>query len=53
MRRPELKTDCPVDEGWVQLKSEAGELLALGQVRRGPRELEMVHPEYRRLQAPV
>jgi tRNA pseudouridine55 synthase len=42
LRRPELKTDCPVSEGWVQLKSERGDLLALGQVRRADAELQVV-----------
>lgn len=42
LRRPELKTDCPVAEGWVQLKSERGELLALGQVRHAQAELQVV-----------
>lgn len=27
---------CPVSEGWVQVKSERGELLALAQVEHGP-----------------
>jgi tRNA pseudouridine55 synthase len=27
---PELRTACPVSEGWVQIKSERGRLLALG-----------------------
>jgi tRNA pseudouridine55 synthase len=42
LRRAELRGDCPVSEGWVQMKSEAGELLALGQVRRGPPELQVL-----------
>lgn len=37
--RVELKTALPVREGWVQVKSESGELLALGQVKEGPGEL--------------
>lgn len=27
---------CPVDRGWVQMKSERGKLLAVGEVRQGP-----------------
>ncbi len=42
LRRAELQGDCPVDEGWLQLKSDGGELLALGQVRRGPPELQIL-----------
>lgn len=30
----DLKDECPVSAGWVQLKSETGELLALGQVQQ-------------------
>jgi len=29
---PDMLRACPVDHGWVQVKSEEGELLALGQV---------------------
>lgn len=39
--RIELKTPPPVREGWVQVKSESGELLALGQVKDGPGELQV------------
>ena len=28
--------ECPVREGWVQVKNESGELLALGMVKPGP-----------------
>ncbi len=42
--RIELKTECPAAEGWVQIKSESGELLALGQVKQGPGEWQ-VHPK--------
>jgi len=31
--RPDLKADCPVNQGWVQVKAENGELLALGEVQ--------------------
>jgi len=34
--RRDLTGDCPVREGWVQIKSGDGELLALAQVERGP-----------------
>ena len=27
---------CPVDKGWVQVKSERGKLLAVGEVQQGP-----------------
>ncbi len=40
--RVELKTECPVREGWIQIKSESGELLALGQVKEGPGELQVL-----------
>lgn len=40
--RVELKTACPVSEGWIQIKSETGELLALGQVKEGPGELQVL-----------
>lgn len=42
LRRDELKTDCPISEGWIQVKSDTGELLALAQVRRGPAELQVL-----------
>jgi tRNA pseudouridine55 synthase len=41
--RPDFTLDCPAREGWVQIKDEAGTLLALGEVTpsaAGPR----VHP---------
>ncbi|MCC6697618.1 MAG: tRNA pseudouridine(55) synthase TruB [Candidatus Hydrogenedentes bacterium] len=28
----DLRADCPIEEGWIQVKSESGELLALGMV---------------------
>jgi len=30
--RSDIADDCPVQEGWVQMKSEAGNLIALGEV---------------------
>lgn len=42
LRREELKTDCPVKEGWIQLKSDRGELLALAQVRTGPGPVQVL-----------
>ncbi len=39
--RVELKTMPAIREGWVQVKSESGELLALGQVKEGPGELQV------------
>jgi tRNA pseudouridine55 synthase len=36
LRGRDLKSGCPVLEGWVQLKSVEGELLALAQVQRVP-----------------
>lgn len=35
---------CPVGKGWVQIKSESGRLLALGEVHAGPMGL-WVHPK--------
>ncbi len=35
LQRKDLKTPCPVTEGWVQVKSEDGDLLALAQVQQG------------------
>jgi tRNA pseudouridine55 synthase len=40
--RLELKTECPTAEGWVQIKSDSGELLALGQVKQGPGEWQVL-----------
>lgn len=34
-----LVEKCPVDHGWVQIKSESGKLLALGEVQHGTAEL--------------
>lgn len=31
--RKDLKADCPIEAGWIQVKSESGELLALGEVQ--------------------
>lgn len=33
LERRDLRADCPTDKGWVQVKSEKGELLALGEVQ--------------------
>ena len=33
LERQDLRGDCPADKGWVQVKSEKGELLALGEVQ--------------------
>lgn len=41
--RKDLMSDCPVQKGWIQLKGNSGELLALGQVEMGPLEL-CIHP---------
>lgn len=35
LERHDLTEDCSVDKGWVQLKSERGELLAMGEVQAG------------------
>ena len=32
----DLVGECPVSEGWVQMKLESGKLLALGQIQMGP-----------------
>ena len=42
LRRAELKSDCPVTEGWIQVKSDRGELLALAQVEKGPAEIQVL-----------
>jgi len=42
LRRAELKEDCPVTEGWIQVKSDRGELLALAQVEKGPAEIQVL-----------
>ena len=42
LRRAELKADCPVTEGWIQVKSARGELLALARVEQGPAELQVL-----------
>ena len=39
LRGRDLKSGCPVLEGWVQLKSVDGELLALAQVQCVPEPL--------------
>jgi tRNA pseudouridine55 synthase len=33
LERQDLRGDCPTDNGWVQVKAENGELLALGEVQ--------------------
>lgn len=38
----DLKSACPVSEGWVQLKSDRGELLALAQVQRDGNEATLL-----------
>ena len=35
LTRNDFRGDCPVRAGWVQLKTESGELVALGQVQAG------------------
>jgi len=40
----DLVGGCPVSKGWVQVKSESGRLLALGEVHAGPTGL-WVHPK--------
>jgi len=37
IERSHLKFECPVVEGWVQIKNERGELIALGEVQPGRR----------------
>ncbi len=32
----DIKGECPVDQGWIQLKSSDGDLLALAQIQTGP-----------------
>lgn len=41
---PELREPCPVGEGWVQIKSERGRLLALGLAETVPYGV-LVHPK--------
>ena len=33
LERQDLRGDCPADTGWVQVKAENGELLAMGEVQ--------------------
>ncbi|MCX5771040.1 MAG: tRNA pseudouridine(55) synthase TruB [Candidatus Hydrogenedentes bacterium] len=40
----DLVSGCPVSKGWVQVKSESGRLLALGEVNVGPTGL-WIHPK--------
>ncbi len=42
LRRAELKSECPVTEGWIQVKSDRGELLAIAQVEKGPAEIQVL-----------
>ena len=44
LRPREWMGECPVEEGWVQLKLESGKLLALGQVNVGPAGI-WIHPK--------
>lgn len=44
LRPRDLRTPCTAREGWVQLKSESGELLALAQVKRGLTDA-FLHPK--------
>ncbi len=39
--RDAMNEDCPVEEGWVQVKSVSGTLLALAQVESGPAGLRV------------
>jgi tRNA pseudouridine55 synthase len=41
LRRTELEKQCPVNHGWVQVKSKQGELLALAQVEQGPYDVQL------------
>lgn len=42
LHRAELKGECPVTEGWIQVKSTRGELLALAEVEKTPVELQVL-----------
>ena len=42
LRSSELRDACPVTEGWIQVKSDRGELLALAQVKQGPVDLQVL-----------
>jgi len=41
---PDLQTPCPVKEGWVQIKTGEGRLLALGLVEKAPFGV-VIHPK--------
>lgn len=41
LRRTELESACPVKEGWVQVKSRRGDLLALAEVQAGHYDVEL------------
>jgi tRNA pseudouridine55 synthase len=41
LRRTELESQCPINHGWVQVKSKRGELLALAEVHAGPYDIEL------------
>lgn len=42
LRQAELRDQCPVTEGWIQVKSDRGELLAIAQVKQGPVDLQVL-----------
>lgn len=44
LMRRHLVNECPVREGWVQVKAESGELLALGLVQASPIDVR-IHPK--------
>ncbi len=44
LTRKHLQGDCPVRTGWVQVKTESGELLALGLVEASPLGVS-IHPK--------
>jgi tRNA pseudouridine55 synthase len=44
LNRRDWRDECPVADGWVQIKSPSGELLALGNVETGQRGIS-VHPK--------
>lgn len=40
--RKDLKADCPIQDGWIQLKADTGELLALALVETSPVEMRIL-----------
>ena len=42
LSRRHLTEDCTVQEGWIQIKSSTGELLAMGQVEQGPADWSLL-----------